>query len=172
MKKGLVSAFAGVVSLSLIFSGCAPADVDTGAGNNQVKADEADTQKEKRFQANKSTEVLGVKVHIAEVVIKPDRIEVGMNLENTNPDQVTWFPDQEGKAIVEDKQLNANMFMGDQIGGEIASGVKQNGVLVFLTNGKDKLDPAAIKEFKLNLGEISSSDFTKTEKVNFEIQVK
>lgn len=172
MKKGLLPVLTGFVLLSLISAGCAPTNVDTGVGSGQVKADKVDTQKEKRFKANASTEVLGVKVNIAEVVIKPDRIEVGMNLQNTNPDQVNWYPDQTGKAIVGDKQLDANMFMGDQIGGEIASGVKQNGVLVFLTNGKDKLDPTAIKEIKLDLGEITSSDFTKTEKVNLNIKVK
>jgi hypothetical protein len=172
MKKGLLPVFAGVLSLSLILSGCAPTDVDTGTGSDQVKADEVVTQKEKRFKANASTEVLGVKINIAEVVIKPDRIEVGMNLENTNPDLINWYPDQEGKAIVEDKQLDANMFMGDSIGGEVASGVKQNGVLVFLTNGKDTLDPKAVKEIKLDLGEISSADFTKTERATIKFQVK
>ncbi|MBH8595855.1 hypothetical protein I8U20_10980, partial [Thermoactinomyces intermedius] len=125
----------GLIGLSmLLLAGCGPDDVDTGvkATNEQtkqeVKAEKAD---EKRFKANASTEALGVKVNIAEVVIKPDRIEVGMNLENTNSDQVTWWPDQEGKIVVGDKQLNANMFMGDSVGGEIAGGVKQNGVLTF-----------------------------------------
>ncbi|KYQ86009.1 MULTISPECIES: hypothetical protein [unclassified Thermoactinomyces] len=83
----------GLIGLSmLLLAGCGPDDVDTGvkATNEQtkqeVKAEKAD---EKPFNSNASTEALGVKVNIAEVVIKPDRIEVGMNLENTNSDQVT-----------------------------------------------------------------------------------
>ena len=170
MKK-----FIPIIAL-LVFAlvGCSPSDVDTGVestdSDTEAVAEKSDS--EKRFKANESSEVLGVKINIAEIVIKPDRIEVGMNLENTNSDQISWFPDQEGKAIVGDKQLNANMFMGDSIGGEVAGGVKQNGVLVFLANNKDKIDPNAIKELKLDLGEIMSGDFTKTEKVEFNIKVK
>lgn len=166
----------GLIGLSmLLLAGCGPDDVDTGvkATNEQtkqeVKAEKAD---EKRFKANASTEALGVKVNIAEVVIKPDRIEVGMNLKNTNSDQVTWWPDQEGKIVVGDKQLNANMFMGDSVGGEIAGGVKQNGVLTFLTNNNDRLDPKSVKEIKMDLGEVMSSDFMNTKKVEFEIKVQ
>lgn len=159
----LVGALVGLV-------GCGPDDVDTGVGEQKAEAEKPDGD-EKRFKANKSTEVLGVKVNIAEVVIESDRIEVGMNLENTNSDQVTWFPDQDGKAIVGDKQLNANMFMGDSIGGEIAGGVKQNGVLVFLANDKDKIDPKSVKEIKLDLGEITTHDYMKSKKVQFTLKV-
>lgn len=165
---------AGILAVSLIFAGCGgPTDVDTGVGNNQAKQEvKADNENVKRFKANESTEALGVKVNIAEVVIKPDRIEVGMNLENTNSDQVSWYPDQEGKAVVSDKQLNANMFMGDSFAGEIAGGVKRQGVLVFVASEKDRIDPKSVKEIKLDLGEVMSSDFTKTKKVNFNIKVK
>ena len=169
MKK---TVFVGIILLSLLLAGCGgPTDVDTGVGEKQVEAEKSDSKSEKRFKADKSTEVLGVKVNIAEVVIESDRIEVGMNLENTNSDQVTWFPDQDGKAIVGDKQLNANMFMGDSIGGEIAGGVKQNGVLVFLANDKDKIDPKSVKEIKLDLGEITTHDYMKSKKVQFTLKV-
>lgn len=162
----------GIILLgSTLLVGCGPDDVDTGAGSEKVEAGEADGD-EKRFKADASTEVLGVKVNIAEVVIKPDKLEVGMNLENTNSDQVNWYPDQEGKAIIGDRQLDANMFMGGVIGGEIAGGVKQDGVLVFPTPNNFKLDHKEIKEIKLNLGEISTHDFMKTDKVEIKIPVK
>lgn len=163
----------GIILLgsTLLVEGCGPDDVDTGAGSEKVEAGEADGD-EKRFKADASTEVLGVKVNIAEVVIKPDKLEVGMNLENTNSDQVNWYPDQEGKAIIGDRQLDANMFMGGEIGGEIAGGVKQDGVLVFPTPNNFKLDHKEIKEIKLNLGEISTHDFMKTDKVEIKIPVK
>lgn len=156
---------------STLLVGCGPDDVDTGSGS-EVSADKADSKDAKRFKADASTEVLGVKVNIAEVVIKPDKLEVGMNLENTNPDEVNWYPDQEGKAIIGDKQLDANMFMGGDIGGEIAGGVKQDGVLVFPTPNNSKLDTEEIKEIQLNLGEISSSDFSRTDKVQIKVEVK
>lgn len=159
-----------VGGFSLVVMGCAPDDVDTGAPDSEAEA--ADNKDEKRFKANTSTEALGVKVTIAEVVIKPDKLEIGMNLENTNSDEVNWYPDQEGKAVIGDKQLDANMFMGGEIGGEIAGGVKQDGVLVFPTPNNFKLDHKEIKEIKLNLGEISTHDFMKTDKVEIKIPVK
>ncbi|SMO73571.1 hypothetical protein [Melghirimyces algeriensis] len=157
---------------SLVFVGCAPEDVDTGAEDKKVEADKAVNKNEKRFKAGASTEVLGVKVNIAEVVIKPDKIEIGMNLENTNSNEVNWYPDQEGKAIIGDKQLDANMFMGGDIGGEIAGGVKQDGVLVFPTPNNSKLDPEKIEKIKLDLGEIATHDFMKTDNVQIKVEVK
>lgn len=161
-----------LIGSTLVFVGCTPKDVDTGTGGEKVEAGEADGKDVKRFKASETTEVLGVKVNIAEVVIKPDKLEVGMNLENTNPDEVNWYPDQEGKAIIGDKQLDANMFMGGDIGGEISGGVKQDGVLVFPTPNNSKLNPEEIKEIQLNLGEITSSDFTKSDKVQIKVEVK
>jgi hypothetical protein len=64
------------------------------------------------------------------------------------------------------------MFMGDSVGGKIAGGVKQNGVLTFLTNNNDCLDPKSVKEIKMDLGEVMSSDFMNTNKVEFEIKVQ
>lgn len=163
-----------LVSSSLVVVGCSPDDVDTGIddGSKKASADKADSKDAKRFKANESTTVLGVKVNIAEVVIKPDQMEVGMNLENTNQDEVSWYPDQEAKAIMGDKQLNADLFSGGDMGGDIAGGVKQNGVLVFPAPEKSKLDPDSIKEIQLDLGEITSGDYSKNEKVKINLTVK
>lgn len=64
------------------------------------------------------------------------------------------------------------MFMGDSVDGKIAGGVKQNGVLTFLINNNDHLDPKSAKEIKMDLGEVMSSDFMNTKKVKFEIKVQ
>lgn len=172
MKKTALIGLVG--ALMIVFAGCAPTDVDTGADNGKVEADSKDSSNkanEKRFKTDTSTEALGVKVNIVEVVIKPDRLEVGMNLENTNSQQVSFYPDQ-GKAIIGDKQVNANMFMGGEIGGDIAAGVKQDGVLVFPTANDSKLDPKSIKEIKLDFGDVTSADFIKTEKATVTVKVK
>lgn len=174
IKVKRVGLTAILVILALMFTGCAPTDVDTGSGDGDKSEskDNGEIANEKRFKANQSTEALGVKVQIAEVVMKEDRIEVGMNLENTNSQQVSWYPDQDGKAIIGDKQLNADMLGSGEIGGEIANGIKQDGVLVFTTSNNSKIKPEEIKEIQLNLGEIMSEDYTKNEKVNLTIPVK
>lgn len=48
----------------------------------------------------------------------------------------------------------------------------KNGVLTFLTNNNDRLDPKSAKEIKMDLGEVMSSDFMNTKKVKFEIKVQ
>jgi hypothetical protein len=48
----------------------------------------------------------------------------------------------------------------------------KNGVLTFLTNNNDRLDPKSAKEIKMDLGEVMSSDFMNTNKVEFEIKVQ
>lgn len=48
----------------------------------------------------------------------------------------------------------------------------KNGVLTFLTNNNDRLDPKSVKEIKMDLGEVMSSDFMNTKKVEFEIKVQ
>lgn len=182
MKKLVNTAIIAGISIAVL-TGCGtPKDVSTGAANNVEKTSTTSTasqdqststsSEEKHFKANVSGNFIGVNVSIAEIAIKKDKIEVGLNLKNTNSDQINWYPDQEGKIVVGDMQLSANMFMGGQIGGQIAGGVKQDGVLVFPTPNNKVLDVKSIKSLKLDLGKITSSDFTKDKQVSFEIPVK
>lgn len=160
-----------------MLSGCGVSDVNTGGSNTSTTknqpTDEKKTDNEKRFNANATTTVLGVTVNVAEIKMTPERIEVGINLQNTGKQKVTYYPDQGAKILIGDMQLESNMFMSTgKIGGEIESGIKQDAVLVFLAPEGKKLDVATIKQFKLKLDEIMSGDFMNTKEVAFDIVVK
>ncbi len=173
-----IKAMGMILVLGALAIGCnpPPEDVETGGTEHSAEAEEEDAKEEnvKSFNADVTKEFMGVKVSIAEVKIKPDRIEVGMNYENKSGQSVHWYPDQEAKAVIGDMQLDSNMFLDDtgMTVGDISDGVKSDGVFVFRPAGNKTIDPEAVKEIKLSFGEMMSEDFMKTKKVELTVKVK
>jgi hypothetical protein len=168
---------AGLSTGLLVGCGASP-DVSTGGSNNvATTAKKADAPKKddgtKKFTANASATEFGMKVNIADIKISADKIEVGMNIQNTGKEKMTWFPDQDAKIVVGDMQLDSNMFMEDgKLGGDIEAGVKKDGVLVFPAPDGKKLDVAKITQIKLNCGELNTPDYSDSKEIRFDIPVK
>lgn len=177
MQRLAVTALSTVVAISL--SACAPQpkDVSTGGSNNvqaqsaQVKTDEE--QNVKKFKVNFSNDFKYIKLNVNEIVVKPDQIDVGINYQVTSSQKITWYPDQEGQLVVGDMQLNVDPFtQTNLVTGDIQSGTKSDGVLVFKPQGDKKIDVNKVNSFRFHLGEIIPEDMINTEKIDFEISKK
>ncbi len=113
-----------------------------------------------------------MKVNLGDVKIMKDKVNVGLNIENTTDKVLNFYPDQ-GNAVVGDMQLSANMFLTDgEVGGEVQGGVKQDGVLEFAVPEGKELDINNIKEIKLNFGDVTTEDFMNNKAVSFTVPVK
>ncbi|PTM58403.1 lipoprotein [Desmospora activa] len=175
MKKIGFMAIICLFAFALV--GCGPDDVSTGAedasGNEENKQnDQGKNDGEKRTTVNETKDVGGLKVTVAEVVVREDKIDVGINLENTASHPITIYPDMDGKIVIPDMQmqLTANMFMGDSVGGDVSAGVKQDGVLSFTTDNNKKLTTDEVKSFNLELGEVVHGEtYSTLGKIQFEI---
>lgn len=163
------------LTLTSILAACTPPqDVKTG-GANDVAASKPATEKKdesgKKFTAGISGEFLGVKINIADVAIKENEVNIGVNFEAKRP--VHWYPDQESKLQIGDMQLEVNPLIQTGLNnGDIGTGVKSDGVLQFHPPGDKKIDIKKVKELKLSMGEITSENFDKTKKVEITIPVK
>lgn len=183
MKKLLISVFVLVFGAAL--TACGSSDVSTGgAGNSTEKKESAEeTSAEEKEEAPaedgktidataQAVDALGLKVGLGEVKIAEDKISVGINLENTKDEVLSFYPDQ-GSAVIGDMQLSANMFMtSGSVGGDIQGGVKQEGVIEFLAPEGKKIDTAAITEIKMIFGDVTSADFMNTQPVEFTLPVQ
>lgn len=143
---------------------------DTDSANEEVEAPEDGT---KTVDASSQTvDAAGMNVSLGEIKISSDKLEVGINLENTTDTVLMFYPDQ-GSAVIGDMQLDANMFLTDgSIGGEVQSGVKQEGVLEFLAPEGKEIDVEAVNEIRLLLGDVVTEDFMTTEAVEFTVPVQ
>lgn len=143
---------------------------DTDSANEEAEAPEDGT---KTVDASSQTvEAAGMNVSLGEIKISSGKLEVGINLENTTDTVLMFYPDQ-GSAVIGDMQLDANMFLTDgSIGGEVQSGVKQEGVLEFLAPEGKEIDVEAINEIRLLFGDVVTEDFMTTEAVEFTVPVQ
>lgn len=143
---------------------------DSGASNTEEKATATGT---KTVDASSQTvEAAGMKVALGEIKISSDKLQVGINIENTTDGELMFYPDQ-GSAVIGDMQLDANMFLTDgSIGGDVQAGVKQEGVLEFLAPEGKEIDVEAIKEIRLLFGDVVTEDFMTTEAVEFTVPVE
>lgn len=173
MLKGL-KVMTVTAGMALLLGACSESDVNTGA-KETAKAPKATEAKAEGKSIDASAQTItaaGLIVNLAEIRITDDKISVGINIENTSEQDVSFYPDQ-GSIVIGDMQLSANMFMtsGD-IGGDVLPGVKQDAVLEFLAPDGKSLDPAAITEIKLALGDVTTGDFMTSEPVNFTVPTK
>ncbi|MEH7116154.1 hypothetical protein V7128_01845 [Neobacillus vireti] len=145
---------------------------------NTEETKTVETQKEtpkvdegKKFDAAVSQVVNGLKINIAEVKIEKDKVSVGMNIENSTQQKITFYPDQ-GSVVIGNMQLESNMFMGTgDLSGDINAAVKKDGVIVFTVPEGKELDIASIKELKLNFGTVYDDGY-KSEEANIVVPVK
>ncbi|MBD1379150.1 hypothetical protein [Metabacillus arenae] len=177
MKKLLILLSA---LLLLILGACGSSDVSTGGEGNSTEAKKEGQKEEKKVEEGTKTidatsqtvEAAGMKVGLGEIKISKDKIEVGVNLENTSDGVLHFYPDQ-GSAVIGDMQIDSNMFMTDgDLGGEVQPSVKQDGVLQYLAPDGKEIDVNAISEIKLIFGEVNTDDYMTNEKVEFTVPVK
>ncbi|MFN2745185.1 hypothetical protein ACINLE_08110 [Bacillus sp. z60-18] len=173
MKKFLVLFLS--LGLAMALAACGSTDdVSTGADDSKDKKTEEkkDDDSKKIDASSQKTEALGMKVNLGDIKIMKDKINVGINIENTTDKVLNFYPDQ-GNAVVGDMQLSANMFLTDgDVGGEVQGGVKQDGVLEFTVPEGKELDIDQVKEIKLNFGDVTTEDFMKNQAVSLTVQVK
>jgi hypothetical protein len=179
MKKALV-----LLSISLLLGlgACASSDVSTGGTNNSTEKKPATTTtskpaaKEENVKKISATatavDVLGMHVGLGDIKISEDKIEVGVNLNNTTTKKLIFYPDQ-GQLVVGDMQLDANVFMtSGKVGGEVQGGVKQDAVLVFTAPEGKKLDVKLITQIKLIFGDVTTDDFMDSKPVELTVPVQ
>ncbi|WP_340639584.1 hypothetical protein [Bacillus atrophaeus] len=173
MKKWLVLFMS--LGLTLALAACGSTDdVSTGSSDSKDKKTEEkkDDGSKKVDASSQSTEVLGMKVSLGDVKIMKDKINVGLNIENTTDKALSFYPDQ-GNAVIDSMQLSANMFLTDgEVGGDVQGGVKQEGVLEFSAPEGKEIDVDSVKEIKLNFGDINTEDFMNTKSVTLTVPVK
>ncbi|WP_019243630.1 MULTISPECIES: hypothetical protein [Bacillus] len=181
MKKFFKFGCLGFIALIVIFiiiavAGGGDSDkVSTGSDNNKNEEKETktvDDGSKKVDASSQNMDAVGLKIGLGEIKITDDKILVGINIENTNSKAVSFYPDQ-GSAVVGNMQLDANLFLTDgDIGGDVQSGVKQEGVIEFLAPKGKNIDVKSVKEIKLELGDVNSEDFMENHKVSFTIPVQ
>lgn len=175
MKKIKMVSLSALVVLGLV--GCSESDVSTGGSGNSVESKkEASAPKKeegKRIDATKQQmEAAGLKVGLGEIKITDTKIEVGINVENTSNQVLSFYPDQ-GQMVIGDMQLTSNFIMNDgTVDGEIQPGVKQDAVYVYPAPDGKTLDVKAIQEIKFFFGDVTTADYMTTEPVNFTVGIK
>lgn len=179
MKKLLI--FLTLILL-IFLAACSSSDVSTGSeGNSTEKKQEETTEPEKEQKedtgktvdaTSQSVTALGMKVGLGEIKIAEDKISVGVNLENTTDKALSFYPDQ-GQLVAGDMQLDANLFLtsGD-IGGDVQSGVKQDGIIEFLAPEGKTIDVNSFTEVRLLFGDVVTDDFMQSEPVEFTVPIQ
>ena len=174
---GIIGLIVLIIILAIAFGGGEDDKVNTGA--NDSKSEKTETKEESKDDGSKkvdassvTTEALGLKIGLGEVKITKDKIQVGINVENTSENKVTFYPDQ-GSAVVGDMQLEANMFLTDgDVSGDIQSGVKKDGVLEFLAPEGKELTVKDVKQIKLALGDVFDDTTFDSKDVTLTVEVK
>lgn len=119
-----------------------------------------------------STEALGLKVALGEIIVSKDKIQVGLNLENVSSNALTFYPDQ-GSAVVGNLQLDANLFFTDgDVSGEIHSGVLKEGVIEFLAPDGKSIDVDSLTQIKLAFGDVFDDTDFDSKDVSFSVSVQ
>ncbi len=182
MKKFLKIGCLGLIALIVliiviaIFSSGGDDDVSTGTDSDSESTEEEPAEKEDGKKivdaTDQSVSAAGMNVGLGEIEIIDRKIKVGINLENTTDNVLSFYPDQ-GSAVIDDMQLDANMFLTDgSVGGDVQGGVKQDGILEFLVPDGKKIDVESVKELKIMLGDVTTEDYMTSETVEFVVPVE
>jgi len=161
-----------VVALSLfalvLVVGCSIADEDvsTGSGSSADSSEESkDSGYEIKIPVNKTAEALGLEIKVGDLKFKGDEAQLGITVKNKSEETRSVLLDMDTTMIVDGKtQLKPNPFVGDQVDSEIAGGVEQQAVLVFLYKEKDNIDPSKIQEIEIRFPEVMSEDLMNSKK--------
>lgn len=147
----------------------------TGTTSSESKTEATKTEATDTKTVDASTQVVeanGLKVGLGEIKISKDKIQVGVNVENTGANSVTFYPDQ-GSAVVGNMQLDANMFLTDgDVSGDIQSGVLKEGVIEYLAPEGKEIDVATLTEIKLVFGDVFDDTSFESKEVTFTVPVK
>lgn len=178
-KIGCLGVIAIVILIIVIamFAGGGEESVSTGSdsadSNSANEETEAPADGSKTVDASSQTvDAAGMNVGLGEIKISSGKLEVGINLENTTDGELMFYPDQ-GSAVIGDMQLDANFFLTDgSVGGEVQSGVKQEGILEFLAPDGKEIDVESVEEIRLLFGDVVTEDFMTTEAVEFIVPVE
>ncbi|MED4206610.1 hypothetical protein [Neobacillus mesonae] len=172
---GVIGLVVLIVIIGIVGSSGGDDKVSTGAkpATTDAKKETPKDDGSKKIDASKQQkEILGLKVGLGEIKIKKDKIQVGINLENTTKKKLSFYPDQ-GSAVIGDMQIDANLFLTDgKVGGDIQGGVKQDGVIEFLAPDNKEIDVKSVKEIKLIFGDVTTDDYMNSKEVEFAIPVK
>jgi hypothetical protein len=183
MKKFFKFGCLGVIALIVliiiiaIFSSGNDDKVSTGSKTessttNKKSETPKDDGSKKVDASNQNVTAEGLKVGLGEIKILDSKIQVGINVENTKSNKVTFYPDQ-GSAVIGNMQLDANLFLTDgDISGDIQGGVKKEAVLEFLAPDGKKIDVKNVKEIKLMFGDVYDDKTMNTKDVSFTVPVK
>ncbi|PAD38990.1 hypothetical protein [Terribacillus sp. 7520-G] len=151
----LTLALAAYGSAENVYTGSDSAKAES---SEKEKTTESEDTSKKIDVSDQSMTAAGLKVGLGDIKILEDKIQVGINVENTNSDAVSFYPDMDS-AVIGDMQVDANMVMTDgDISGDILGG--------------KTIDPASVKEIKLILGDVTSADYLTTEPVEFTVTVQ
>lgn len=153
-------------------------DVSTGSTGNSVETKQEAKKEPKKAEGKKidaskeSVEAKGLKVGLGEIKITKDKISVGINIENTSDQVLSFYPDQ-GQMVIGDMQLKSNFMMNDgTVDGDIQPGVKQDAVYVYPAPKGKAIDVKAVEDIKLFFGNVNGEDYMNAEKVDFAVKVK
>lgn len=170
---GFIALIVLVIVLALIGGEDEKPSTGTTSPKNKTEATKTEATDTKTVDA--STQVVeanGLKVGLGEIKISKDKIQVGVNVENTGANSVTFYPDQ-GSAVVGNMQLDANIFLTDgDVSGEIQSGVLKEGVIEYLAPKGKEIDVATLTEIKLVFGDVFDDTSFESKEVTFTVPVK
>ncbi|MFP3513146.1 hypothetical protein SB775_26885 [Peribacillus sp. SIMBA_075] len=169
---GIIGFIVLIIILAIAFSG----DDDkpsTGSSSNNSKNEKSVNGGTKKVDvSDHSTEQLGMKVGLGELKVATDKIQIGINIENTTDKPISFYPDQ-GSAVIGDMQLDANMFLTDgEISGDIQGCFKKEAVLEFLVPDGKKIDVDTLKEVKFMFGDVYSEESFDTKDISFTVPIK
>jgi hypothetical protein len=171
-----VIALIALVIIIAIFSSSDEDKVSTGSKTESTTTNAKETPKDdgsKKVDAsNQNVTAEGLKVGLGEIKILDSKIQVGINVENTKSNKVTFYPDQ-GSAVIGNMQLDANIFLTDgDVSGDIQGGVKKEAVLEFLAPDGKKIDVKNVKEIKLMFGDVFDDKTMNAKDVSFTVPVQ
>ena len=166
----------GLLALGVIsfFIGGDEETVSTGSNTEEVsKEPEEATPEAKVIDVSSQTQTLnGLVINLGEVKISEDKIQVGMNIENTSDKTITFYPNQ-GNLVIGNMQMDANMFGSEgDISGDIMPGVQMEGIITYYAPEGKEIDVEAVKEIKFHFGNVNDETYMNTKEANFIIPVQ
>lgn len=169
---GFIGLIVLIIILAIAFSGDDDKPSTGSSSNNSNNEKSVDDGSKKVDVSDHSTEQLGMKVGLGELKVATDKIQIGINIENTTDKPISFYPDQ-GSAVIGDMQLDANMFLTDgEISGDIQGGVKKEAVLEFLVPDGKEIDVDNLKEVKFMFGDVYSEESFDTKDISFTVPIK
>lgn len=176
---GLIGLFVLIAIVSMISFSGEEESVSTGSSTQETSKEPEATKEEEASPGTKTIDVSsqtqtlnGLVINLGEMKISKDKIQVGMNINNTSDKTITFYPDQ-GNAVIGSLQVDANLFFTEgDISGDIMAGVQKDGIIEFLAPEGKEIDVEAVKEIKLHFGSVNDETYRNTKEANFIITVQ